>query len=244
MRLLLLFILLFVVVNSSTADLDIYNDYEFVVYEPFSGGSGNGGQIGKHGWTPSTSGGGGVNFSNAPNHWGTVNLETTALAGSIQSIFISASLNPNHATLPALNATSGWTNRIIWRLNGTNSCRAWIALHGGVGEGTAAGSGLHNIGIFVNTTNTDQVMGYCNTTSLALNTSVNLGTLVSGQWNTNEWWCASAGTISFSMNGGAESTIASNVPTVPLQHVAAIMKVVNSDVNVLEIDEWRTVKAR
>jgi len=219
-------------------------DFEIFEYEHFGCGRNAGGQIGRHGWIQSNSGGAGIFFNTHANHWGTVELWTTSLVASTQTMLQSEAIN--RPVIPPVNAVVGWTNRVIWRLNGTNSCRAWVVITGGVGGfGLGAGTGLHNIGIFINTTNSDQILGYCNTTSLALNTSTNLGTLQSGQWYTNEWWSHISGVVCFTLNDGAVACISNNITSLPCQQAAAVAKTVGStDTNILEIDEWFLVKAR
>lgn len=206
-----------------------------VWYEPFQGGdvSTTAATLGALGWTESPDSGS-VGVTNVANHWGCVSLITSASAGQQQTIFNADSANAN-PTIPPLNATTGWTNRIIWRLTTTNSLKAHLAL---IGTNTTFGQAAlqESIGVYLNTTNTAQIMAMTSAGSTL--STANLGAAVAGAWHTNIIWSASAGVISFSMDGGAEVTLNSNIPAGPLTPAFSIIKTETTVVSILEVDEW------
>jgi len=212
-----------------------------VWYEPFNGNNmGSGGAHGALGWTAQSSGagGGGVSVSNSPNHWGTVALTVSTSANSIEALFGSSALN-SKPPVSRMDQQTGWTNRFIWRLSVTNDLKAHICWQ----NGNFTQSALENsIGIFVNSTNSNQIMGMTSASSVLSTT--NLGTIVAAQWYTNEIWCNSSGVISFSLNGGAEATLNSTLPTTGLTPAFGILKVAANNAAALEIDEWVVVWTR
>ncbi len=203
-------------------------------YEPFSGGdvSTTAGIIGALGWTE-VADAGNVGITNEPGHFGVVALATTA-AISQQTIFNgdSATANP---TIPRLINATGWTNRVIWRLTATNSLKAHIAL---IGTNTTFGQAAlqESIGIYLNTTNSTQIMGMVSANSVLSTT--NLGTAVAAAWHTNHIWSSTAGVISFSMDGGAEATLNSNIPAGPLTPNFSVIKTEATALSHLQVDEW------
>lgn len=208
-----------------------------VWYEPFSGGdvSTTEATIGALGWTEVAEGGA-VGLTNEVNHWGCVALLTTASAGSQQTVFNSDGTVAAISTIPALNATVGWTNRIIWRVNVTNSIKAHLAL---IGTTATFGQGAlqSSIGIYINSTNSTQIMGMVSHASTLSTT--NLETMVNAEWHTNHIWCNSSGVISFNIDGGPEATLNSNVPTSSLQPAFAIIKTeTQGGISTLQVDEW------
>lgn len=212
----------------------------FEVYqnEHFGVGKNAGGQVGKYGWTQANSGGDGVTLNTHANHWGTVELRSGTNANTLQSIF--NTVNTSRPTIARVNATAGWTNRIIWRLINTNAAQAYIAFHGGAGFAIGGGGGEQNIGLFINTTNGPQIQGYCNTSSTLLFTATNLGAIVSGQWYTNSWLSYTPGVICFTLNDGPLACISNTIPTTPMSLGAGINKVIDAagTNSILEIDEW------
>jgi len=222
-----------VITNATTSWLPGVG-YE-VWYEPFSGGdvSTTSGTIGTLGWTEDADIGF-VGLTNAVNHWGLVSLITTASAGSKQSIYNSDCTNCR-PTIPPMNATTGWTNRIIWRVTTTNSIRGFLSLIGTTGF-ISQSALAEGVGVYFDTTNTASIMGM---TALASTLSTtNLGNFVAGQWYTNIIWCSSAGVFSFSMNGGAEATLNSNIPTSGLTPYFGILKTETTVISIMEVDEW------
>ena len=212
-------------------------------YEPFtSGGPATvGASSGRMGWSQTTSGvGQGQRVpTNAPNHWGTILLLTSQSANSIQASFCGDQFN-SKPQFPPLNNLTGWTNRIIWRATGTNSCKMWLVMQ--AADFNFAAVPANAMGLEMNTTNSNQIRGYTSAASSQLFT--NLGTLVEGQWHTNEMWSTIAGVISFNMDGGPECAL-SNAPSTALTPAFIVAKGVGATAtNGLEIDEWSFVRTR
>lgn len=213
------------------ATLDL--GYE-IWYEPFQGAGSGAGVSGSLGWTGASggAGGGGIAFSNAVGHAGTIAIQVSSSANSIHSIFNSTVVN-SKPTIPPLNATTGWTNLIVWRINGTNSLKGYLVLQAGNLTQAALEAGM---GIFVNTTNSNQIMGHCSSGSSVSTT--NLGTLQDGVWYTNMMWSATAGVISFNLNGGPEATLSANVTSSALTPQMGLVKTVTGVAASLEVDLW------
>jgi hypothetical protein len=199
-----------------------------------------GGTIGSLAWTPQSggAGGGGVSVSNSPSHWGTLAITVSSSANSIEAVFGSSALN-SKPSVSRMDQQTGWTNRIIWRLSLTNDLKAHLCWQ----NGNFTQNALENsIGIFVNSTNSNQIMGMTSASSVLSTT--NLGTVQNATWVTNEVWCATSGIISFSLNGGAEATLNSNLPTTGLTPAFGLLKVAANNAAALEIDEWIMIWTR
>jgi hypothetical protein len=213
-----------------------------VWYEPFSGGdiSTTEANIGALGWTE-VANNGAVGMTNATGHFGIITLLTTASAGSLQTIFNSDNTN-NRPTIPPLIAAIGWTNRVIWRILDTNSIKLHLTLSG---TNTTFGQAAlqESIGIYMNTTNSTQIMGMVSANSVLSTT--NLGTIQDATWYTNTIWSTTAGVISFSLNDGAEATLNSNIPAGPLTPNFSIIKTVTAGgISTLQVDEWLIIWKR
>ncbi len=219
--------------------------FDLFMDEHFGVGKNASANIGKYGWTQATSGGGGLELGTEENHWGTLRLRTTSLIGSDQEAFCGRALF-NRPTIPPLNATTGWTNRVIWRMVGTNSCRFYMALSGATSLSLGAGSRQQLITIFADTTNSAQILGMVTTTATGgTTTSTNLGVLQDNTWYTNEFWSHISGVICFNLNGGAGGCVSNNIATAALIPHTGVVKTVNSTAtNIIEIDEWFLVKVR
>lgn len=193
-----------------------------VFYDPFSAGfSAGGGTFGKLGWsqTSAGTGGAGLAVSNAPGHFGTLTVNVTSTANSIQSMWLSFAAN-NRPFIPPLNSKTGWTNTWVWRFNGTNSVKGYWGM---IGNANYTQSALEqSIGIHINTTNNDQIMGHLSHASVVSTT--NLGTLQDGVWYTNSIWCVSAGTILFNLNGGPPAALSANLTSSALTPSAGVVK--------------------
>jgi hypothetical protein len=82
------------------------------------------------------------------------------------------------------------------------------------------------------------------TSASSVLSTTNLGTVQNATWVTNEVWCATSGIISFSLNGGAEATLNSNLPTTGLTPAFGLLKVAANNAAALEIDEWIMIWTR
>lgn len=209
-------------------------------YDPFASSVFAGGKLGRLGWTQVSSGNGGLGVTNsfAQNHFGTMELLTrNDAANSIQIVHLSNAL-AGQPSVPPLGAITGWTNRFIWRITGsTNSFRAYIHLAGqNTYTAVPIGSG---IGIMINSTNTDQVQGFCVHSSVQ--TRTNLGTFALNTWMTNAFWSRIPGVMSFSMNDGPECAISNNIPTSALTPNIVVMTTAVGTAATLELDEWMTL---
>lgn len=213
---------------------DVYMD------EHFGCGKNAGGQIGKYGWTQASGGGGGIELGTEPNHWGIARVRTTSLIGSAQTFFNADAMN-TRPTIPPLSASTGWTNRIVWRLVGTNSCRIWIALTDATQFSLGAGARQQTFGVYMDTTNSNQIMGHTTTTATAgTTTQTNLGVLEDSRWYTNEFFSHISGVICFTLNNGALACVSNNITTEALIPAAAAVKTVDlTATNILEIDQWQ-----
>lgn len=208
-------------------------------YDPFQGFTTAAGKVGRLGWTQLSTGSGGGGFTNsfAVNHWGTLELFTrNDAANSIQAVFLS-NATAGQPPIPRLDATTGWTNRFIWRITGsTNAFRCYIHL---AGQNTYTsfpiGSG---IGIQINSTNSNQVRGFC--VHASTQTTTNLGAFALDQWMTNAFWSRIPGVMSFSLNSGPECAISNNIPTSALTPNIVVMTTAVGTAATLEIDEWVT----
>lgn len=208
-------------------------------YDPFGSSVFAAGKLGRLGWTQSSIGSGGLGATNsfAVNHFGTLELFTrNDAANSIQAVFLSNAL-AGQPPIPPLGATTGWTNRFIWRITGsTNSFRCYIHL---AGQNTYTsfpiGSG---IGIQINSTNSNQVRGFC--VHASTQTVTNLGAFALNQWMTNAFWSRIPGVMSFSLNEGPECAISNNIPTSALTPNIVVMTTAVGAAATLEIDEWVT----
>jgi len=215
-----------------------------VFYEPWSGGclQAVGGAAGRMGWKGQSSGVGQTTqtFTNDANHWGTIAIYTSTSANSIFTFFNSTALN-NKPTIPALNGFTGWTNRFIWRMNGTNAGKAYIGLQSG---DLVLNSPLsHGIGILLITTNNNQIMGF--TCAGGSQSTTNLGGIIEGQWYTTQIWSTAAGVISYKLNDGAVATLSANVPSVALTPGFGLAKFTTATLtNQLELDEYVLIHAR
>lgn len=214
-----------------------------VFYEPFSSGGPNivGASSGRMGWSQVSSGvGQGQRVpTNAPNHWGTILLLTSQSANSIVGSFCGDQLN-SKPQFPPLNNLTGWTNRIIWRITGSNSCKAWLVMQ--AADFNFAANPANAMGLEMNTTNSNQIRGYTSVSSSQSFT--NLATIVENQWHTNEMWSTIAGVISFNIDGGPEAAL-SNAPSTALTPAFIIAKgVAATATNGLEVDEWVFIRAR
>ena len=214
-----------------------------IFYEPFSSGAPNvvGATSGRMGWSQTSSGvGQGRRIpTNAPNHWGTILLLTSQSANSIQASFCGDQFN-SKPQFPPLSNLTGWTNRIIWRMTGTNSCKAWLVMQ--AADFNFAAVPQNAMGLEMNTTNSNQIRGY--TSVASVESFTNLATLVEEQWYTNEMWSSTAGVISFSINGGPEATL-STPPNTALTPAFIVGKgVAATPTNGLEVDEWVFIRTR
>lgn len=214
-------------------------DYE-LWYDPFQGRDLNAGAVGQLGWTSVNLGSGAIAVSNAVNHFGTIAMTTTASSNGGMHIHLS-SVPVLKPVVPPLNATAGWTNRIIWRLNGTNAVRGYLVFTAGTFTSTL--DMTNAIGIAIHSSTNASIMGYCANASSVSTTNLDGGTLVSEKWYTNFIWSASPGVISFNVNGGAAATLSANIPTVALTPNIGFRKFAAS-VSSLEIDDWMLVIAR
>lgn len=205
-------------------------------YDPFNGSALTDGTAGSLGWTDVSAGAGGGNtaVSNAVGHFGTIANTTSTSSNSIQYLHLSSSLS-GKPCIPPLNNFAGWTNRIVWRINVTNDCRAWFIFQAGTFTSTLTHSNA--IGIFVDTGTTDQIMGFTSD-AVVSSTTTNLGTLQSTVWNTNYIWCDTAGVISFSLNNGPRATINTTLPTSGLTPAMGIVKTAAANAVSQEIDDW------
>lgn len=208
-------------------------------YDPFPSTVFAAGKIGRLGWSQSSIGSGGLGVTNsfAANHFGTLELFTrNDAANSIQLIHLS-NATAGQPSIPPLGSTIGWSNRFIWRITGsTNAFRAYLHL---AGQNTYTsfpiGSG---IGIQINSTNSDQVRGFC--VHASTQTVTNLGAFALNQWMTNSFWSRIAGVMSFSLNDGPECAISNNIPTSALTPNIVVMTTAVGTSATLEIDEWAT----
>lgn len=206
-----------------------------VWYEPFSGGqvSSTSATIGALGWSELADTGS-IGVTNAANHWGIITLIITAAAGNKQTLYNSDCTNCR-PTIPPLNATIAWTNRVIWRLLATNSIKGYLGFVGITGHNSLTNL-QEGFGVYFNTTNTTQIMGM---TALANTLSTtNLGNFVSGAWHTNIIWSTTPGVFSFSMDGGAQATLSTTIPTSGLTPQFGIIKTETTVISILEVDEW------
>lgn len=206
-------------------------------YDPFQGFTAAAGKVGRLGWTQSSIGAGGGGFTNssAVNHWGTLELFTrNDAANSIQAVFLANAI-AGQPPIPRVDATIGWTNRFIWRITGsTNAFRCYIHF---AGQNTYTsfpiGSG---VGIQINSTNSNQVRGFC--VHASSQTTTNLGAFALDQWMTNAFWSRIPGVMSFSLNNGPECAISNNIPTSALTPNIVVMTTAVGTAATLEIDEW------
>jgi hypothetical protein len=212
-----------------------------VWYEPFTGGDNTAGLTGALGWSPS--GSGTLNFSNSVNHFGTVALTISTTAGLVYQLFNGDTVQ-TRPSIPPLDATVGWTNRIIWRIANTNLLRAYLVLQ----DGAFVQGGIEPtncIGFAVVTTNANQIMGFTSGGAVGNFSTTNLGAIVDAQWQTNEVWSTTAGVISFNMNGGPEATLSANIPTRSLTPTMGMIRnSVSAAASTLEIDEWTLIWTR
>lgn len=208
-------------------------------YDPFPSSVAAAGKFGRLGWTSSSIGAGSLGFtnSNAVNHWGTLELQTrNDAANSIAAMFLGNAI-AGQPPIPRVDATVGWTNRFIWRITGsTNSFRCYIHF---AGQNTYTsfpiGSG---VGIQINSTNSNQVRGFC--VHASSQTTTNLGAFALNQWMTNAFWSRIPGVMSFSLNNGPECAISNNIPTSALTPNIVVMTTAVGTRADLEIDEWTT----
>lgn len=214
-------------------------DYE-LWYDPFAGRDLAAGAVGQMGWTSVNLSSGTINVSNAVNHFGTIAMTTTATSNGGMFIHLSSTpvLKP---VVPPLNSFAGWTNRFIWRLNGTNAVRAYVVMTAGTFTSTLEMTNC--IGIAALTTTNSTIMGYVSGAAANSTTNLTGGEIVSERWYTNYVWCASPGVISFNVNGGPEATLNANLPTVGLTPSVGFKKQAAS-VSSMEIDEWMLVVRR
>lgn len=208
-------------------------------YDPFGSSTIAAGKVGRLGWTTLSSGSGSLGFTNsfAVNHFGTLELFTrNDAANSIAAVFLS-NTTAGQPPIPRLDSTTGWTNRFIWRITGsTNAFRCYIHLAGqNTYTAVPIGSG---IGIMINSTNTDQVQGFC--VHASTQTRTNLGGFALNQWMTNAFWSRIPGVMSFSLNEGPECAISNNIPTSALTPNIVVMTTAVGTAATLEIDEWVT----
>lgn len=202
-------------------------------YDPFSGSALSAGTVGQLGWVPV----GSPAVSNAVGHFGTLALTTTASAGNGSYCFLSTTTN-TRPCIPPLHTEINWTNRIIWRVNGTNAAKVYLVLQNGIWGQTLFADA---IGLWMNTTNNNQILGVCSSSSSVSTT--NLGNLVDNAWYTNEIWSTTAGTIAFSLNGGAAAHLSANVPTVALTPLMGALKPTATAAVSLEIDKWILIRS-
>lgn len=210
-------------------------------YEPFTGGDNTSALIGALGWA--LSGSFTCNFSNSANHFGTVALTLSTTAGLTGTMFNGDQVQ-TRPSVPPLDNTTGWTNRIIWRIANTNLLRAYLVFQ----DGAFVQGGIEPtncIGLAVVTTNANQIMGFTSGGAVGNFSTTNLGAIVDAQWQTNEIWCTTAGVISFNMNGGAEATLSANIPTRSLTPAMGLVRPsLSAAASTLEIDEWTLIWTR
>ncbi len=208
-------------------------------YEPWGLGN-HVTDIGALSWTAQSAGagGGGQSVSNAPGHFGLTTISTSTSANSIHSLFNSSTLNAK-PSIPPLNATIGWTNTWIWRIVNTNSLKAYLCLQAGNFTQSALENG---IGIMLNTTNNNQIMGFCASSSAT--TTTNLGTVQNNTWYTNRFGSTSSGVIFFSLQDGTMGHINSNVPTTGLTPSASLVKTEAGTAAFLDLDDYIGVYTR
>lgn len=225
-------------IQSATSWLPI-TGYE-LWYEPFTGGDNTSALVGALGWA--ISGSGTINFSNSVNHFGTVALTISTTAGLTYSLF-NGDQYQTRPSVPPLDNTTGWTNRIIWRIANTNLLRAYLMFQDGL---LIQGAEPTNcIGIAVITTNANQIMGFTSGGAAGNVSTTNLGAIVDAQWYTNEIWCTTGGVISFNLNGGPEATLNSNIPTRALTPAMGMVRPsLSAAASTLEIDEWVLIWTR
>lgn len=209
-------------------------------YDPFQGRDLGVGAIGQMGWTSVNLSSGTINVSNAVNHFGTVAMTTTATSNAGMFIHLSSTpvLKP---VIPPLDNFAGWTNRFVWRMNGTNAVRAYVVMTAGTFTSTLEMTNC--IGVAMLSTTNNVMVGYVSGAAANSTTNLNGGTIVSEKWYTNHIWCATPGVISFTVNGGPEATLNANLPTVGLTPSVGFKKQAAS-VSSMEIDEWMLVVKR
>lgn len=229
--------------STNTGNMFPFDLFYEVYYDPFGvNDNSTGPNIGGLNWTAQSAGvgGGGIANSNAVGHVGLTTLNVSSSANSIHSIFNSSSLN-SKPTIPRLDTATGWTNTWIWRLNTTNSAKVFLCLENG--NFTVNPATIENgIGIFVNTTNNDQVMGFCASNSVM--TTTNLGTIENSTWYVTRFGSTTAGTIFYSLNDGTMAHINSNVPTNTLTPGASLLKTVTGVASSLDLDVYLGVYIR
>lgn len=214
-------------------------DYE-LWYDPFAGRDLGVGAVGQMGWTSVNLGSGTINVSNAVNHFGTIAMTTTATSNGGMFIHLSSTpvLKP---VIPPLDNFAGWTNRVVWRLNGTNAVRGYVVFTAGTFTSTL--DMTNAIGIAIHSMTNTSLMGYCAGASAVSTTNLGGGTIVSERWYTNYIWCRTPGVISFNVNGGPEATLNANIPTVGLTPSIGFKKFA-ATVSSMEVDDWLLVIKR
>ena len=219
--------------------------FDVFMDEHFGCGRNSSAQIGKYGWTQVASTGGGAHYATYANHWGVMGIATVTNLGSSQGLFNAEAISTRPNIAP-INASTGWTNRIVWRLVGTNALRMWIAMTDATSFGLGAGARQDTLGIFMDTTNSPNIRGYTTTTATAgTTTETNLAVIVSGQWYTNEFFSFISGVICFTHNGGSLACVSNNITTAALIPAFAVTKTVGStETNLLEIDDWFIYRQR
>jgi hypothetical protein len=192
-------------------------DY-IVVRDDFVGGSRSAGlpTVGEIGWITLGIGGGlsaGDNIAGVTNHPGIFRIANDTASdnfGASCSLCYSASFG-EIGRLQPLNALTGWRLRYVFRLNSSADVgvRIGLTLDGNTAEPA------DGIWLEYDTDESDtNFTAVCRASSTETKTS--LAVAVNTTWNTIDIFSNTAGTISFSLNGGTAVNIATNVPSISM----------------------------
>lgn len=183
------------------------------IYEDFHGGATSSGQIGTHGWLTNSIGASPTVsrvVAALPNS-GIFRFTTTSTAA--QGTYVSLG-GTGFEMLGELGSVTNWESVWIFRLGATSSVRFRIGL-----AAAAAAAAEPNNGVWLRF---DTSTGFADTNfqfetrSASSSTVASTGVAGDTGWHKLHIRSTSTGTISFSLDGGAEQNITSTVPTVAL----------------------------
>lgn len=187
-----------------------------VFYEPFGVGSKSTGfTIGSLGWVfDNAVAGTCTSQTGVANHPGIQRLGTTVTTSSLACISLCDTPTTAIALLPALNATTGWTNTFIFSISTTtNNQKVYVGLVG-ISFNPTNGPPPNWFGIQLDATN-DTVFKYVSRAA-GVSTTTASGITADTAYHTFRVWSTVSGTLSYKLDADAVTTIASNVPSTTL----------------------------